>query len=257
MCESMLGLYPIEAEIDKRKLMFFGKICNLGVNILSKRIFLYRIYDLIANEGKQVSGFVRDIWKILLKYDLINYLQIFLNEARFPTKGAWKTIVRQSIHNFQSIAWTTRTETDRDFKMFRNLHHNITPAKIYKFDFSFDEIRLIKFVAKLWTVTPLPSQQICALCEKTYHDPFQHAVLCCPATEHIRDTFFNCIVNEFDVHLYYEITHMCNYDLYLMLLGGFPTTVLNDQHDQKSFICICAKFLCEASAYFSKATALT
>jgi hypothetical protein len=47
----MLGIYPIEAEIDKRKLMFFGKLCNLGLGTLSKK-FLYRLHDFIANEGK-------------------------------------------------------------------------------------------------------------------------------------------------------------------------------------------------------------
>lgn len=82
----MLGIYPIETEIDKRKLVFFGKLCNFETNVLSKQIFLYRLQDFIINEGKQVSGFLQDIWQILLKYDLLNYLQIFLNEAKFPGK---------------------------------------------------------------------------------------------------------------------------------------------------------------------------
>jgi hypothetical protein len=50
----MLGVYPIEAEIYKRKLMFFGKLCNLGLGTLSKQIFLHRLHDFIA---KAISCF--------------------------------------------------------------------------------------------------------------------------------------------------------------------------------------------------------
>jgi hypothetical protein len=184
----------------------------------------------------------------------MNYLQSFVNETKFPRKFTWKNIIRQSIHNYQLESWLNRTETDRDFFMFRDLHHSITPARIYKFDFSFDDMKFIKFVAKLWTVTPLESLKTCTLCNKVYNDPFQHATLWCNDTEHIRDTFFNCIVNEFDVHLYQELTNMCDYDLYVTLLGGHPTTVLTDQHDQKTFLCLCARFICKASAFFSRAT---
>jgi hypothetical protein len=82
----MLGVYPIEAEIDKRKLMLFDKLCNLGQGTLSKQIFLYRLHDFIANEGKERSKFIRDIWQILLKYNIMNYLQSFVNQTQFPKK---------------------------------------------------------------------------------------------------------------------------------------------------------------------------
>ena len=36
---------------------------------------------------------------------------------------------------------------------------------------------------------------------------------------------------------------MCDYDLYLTLLGGHPTETLNDQYEQKEFIFLCAKEL--------------
>jgi hypothetical protein len=181
----MLGVYPIEAEIDKRKLMFFGKLCNLGLGTLSKQIFLYRLHDFIASvsDGKQISGFIRDIWQMLLKYNLMNYLQSFVNETKFPRKFSWKNIIRQSIHNYQLESWLNRTETDRDFLMFRDLHHSITPARIYKFDFSFDDIKFIKFVAKLWTVIPLEILKTCTLCNEVYNDPIQHATLWCNDTD--------------------------------------------------------------------------
>jgi hypothetical protein len=75
MCESMLGLYPIILEIDKRKLVFFGKLCKLDTDCLSKNIFLYRLYGLLQGDVKSLSGFLKDIYEILIKYNLIQYLK--------------------------------------------------------------------------------------------------------------------------------------------------------------------------------------
>lgn len=50
-CEIMLGIYPIVSEIDKRKLLFFGKICKLDTVCLTRNMFLAELYDLINNDG--------------------------------------------------------------------------------------------------------------------------------------------------------------------------------------------------------------
>ena len=56
MCESMRGMLSITCEIDKRKLLFSGKVCKLDCNYLTKAIFLTRLYDFIQNNGKQFTG---------------------------------------------------------------------------------------------------------------------------------------------------------------------------------------------------------
>ena len=65
----LLGAFPIEAELDKRKLTFLGQLCRLESDCASKSIFLLRVcsyqYDLTQ------LGFIADVVKLLHKYDLL------------------------------------------------------------------------------------------------------------------------------------------------------------------------------------------
>lgn len=44
MCESLVGLRFIILEIDKKKLLFFEKLCNFFYDILVKKIFFFRLF---------------------------------------------------------------------------------------------------------------------------------------------------------------------------------------------------------------------
>lgn len=77
----------------------------------------------------------------------------------------------------------------------------------------------------------------------------------CPFTCYIRNSFYDNLVNNFDVHLYVELIHLNEDTLYYILLGGIePTTVL-EEHEKKDFICFCAKFVFGAIAFFNRAMA--
>lgn len=45
ICESFFDVLTIDAEIDARKLLFFGRLCRLSSNALTKKIFLTRFYS--------------------------------------------------------------------------------------------------------------------------------------------------------------------------------------------------------------------
>jgi hypothetical protein len=45
----------------------------------------------------------------LLKYNIMNYLQSFVNQTQFPKKITWKNIIRRSIHKYQFESWLNRT----------------------------------------------------------------------------------------------------------------------------------------------------
>lgn len=47
MAESLCNLFPINGEISKRKLLFFGKLCNMDCSILSKKIFITRLHEFV------------------------------------------------------------------------------------------------------------------------------------------------------------------------------------------------------------------
>lgn len=114
-------------------------------------------------------------------------------------------------------------------------------------------VPFIRLLAKLWTIPPVYIDQNCRICQCTYSNQFQHAVLGFLSTAFIRDSFYNSLINNFDVRLYVELSQLRDDVLYYILLGGFEPTTLLDKESKKEFICICAKFVCSASACYNRA----
>ena len=70
ICESMLGLADITREMDRRKLLFFGRLCNLDPQSNTKSIFRFRLFDFISKQGSShmSKGFINDIVGLLNRY---------------------------------------------------------------------------------------------------------------------------------------------------------------------------------------------
>ena len=96
---NLLGCKPLEYEIDKRKLIFFGQLCRHSVNHFSRDIFYFRLMHYITNTNRQ-KGFFHDISRILHKYSLDGAIENFFNTGSFPTKETWKHIIKTKINSF-------------------------------------------------------------------------------------------------------------------------------------------------------------
>lgn len=55
---------PIDAEIYTRKLLFFGRLCQLSSNTLAKKIFLKRLYSFLYDLARTQFGFIPEILQI-------------------------------------------------------------------------------------------------------------------------------------------------------------------------------------------------
>ena len=62
---SLLGIFPIEIDIDFRKLTLFGQFCRFNSNIWVKIVFLNRIPSYIAKCNHKQEGFVPDFVRLL------------------------------------------------------------------------------------------------------------------------------------------------------------------------------------------------
>ena len=89
MCENLLDLLPITAEIDIKKLQFFGRLCELNATYLTKRIFITRLFSYLFNAGTKHYGFIQDIIPILSKYNLHQVLTEYLTSGFFLNKSEW------------------------------------------------------------------------------------------------------------------------------------------------------------------------
>ena len=73
----LLAKFPIEGEIDLRKLIIFGQLCRLNSNFWVKTMFLSRLKSFKINPSKQ-TGFIVEIDKMLQKYQLSHILSPYL-----------------------------------------------------------------------------------------------------------------------------------------------------------------------------------
>ena len=101
MCESLVGLRPITSEIDKKKLLFFEKLCNFSHDILVKKIFLFRLFTYLNDKQDKSFGYVKDIFSILHKYSLEQYLTSYLETGIFPSKTEWKKMIKSEIFRYE------------------------------------------------------------------------------------------------------------------------------------------------------------
>ena len=84
---SLVGIFPIEMDIDFRKLTLFGQFCRLNSNIWVKTVFLNRLTSYIAKCNHKQEGFVPDAVRLLEKYQLIDILYTHIENRTFPLHG--------------------------------------------------------------------------------------------------------------------------------------------------------------------------
>ena len=179
MCQSLVGLHPIISVIEKRKLHFLLKLgCTLDDSFLTKRIFLFQLFSYMIDNDRIHYGFIPDIFDILIKYHLHNYLLDYLYEGSFPCKGQWKNIVDNAVDLVQSNEWTSRISSDSDFDRFTNIHNSVEIFKYLRYARSSSEIRNFYFILKIIT-----DQKLCVVCNREITDVYVHACCNCTTTE--------------------------------------------------------------------------
>ena len=91
---SLLGIYPIENEIDFKKLILFGQLCRLDSSVWLKNVFLFRLFSYMTYADRQ-SGFIPNIIRLLEKYQLRHTVYDFIENSTFPSKYHWKRLINK------------------------------------------------------------------------------------------------------------------------------------------------------------------
>ena len=105
----LLDINTIEDDIDYRKLIFLGQLCNLPHQYCVKEFFIHRLVDYKSNAGS-VKGYFSDIYRILGKYSLLEYLKTFESDGVFMSKSAWKRVVRENMKFYSDMQLQLKTE---------------------------------------------------------------------------------------------------------------------------------------------------
>ena len=90
----LLGISSIEAYIDLQKLNFLGILCHADTTFMVKYLFTFRLHQYRLKSRATQKGFVTDVFRILRKYSLETYINIYVLSGTFPTKAEWKRLCK-------------------------------------------------------------------------------------------------------------------------------------------------------------------
>ena len=118
ICLSLLGVPPLEFEIDYRKLLFFGQLCRLSSNHITIHVFKNRTKSFLNCSTGHITGYFPHIFALLKKYSLDNYLTLFLDTNNFPSNLSWKSVVKKTVLETANREWESRILSDTNLKDF-------------------------------------------------------------------------------------------------------------------------------------------
>ena len=178
----MLGWLPMRARIEQRKLMFLQKLCTMPSEILSRQIFDIRLNLFMLRGQTNQTGFIPDIWEILRRFELLEFVTTYVANSKFPSKSQWKSLVYQKVSQFYEDEWSQRLQNDSDFNRFKVLHPRLEMSIIWKLPLNKSIASVAFLVSRLWSkVTQQPPNiERCNLCKTATSDIHKHIVSSCP-----------------------------------------------------------------------------
>lgn len=239
-----LHWHTMESIIDCKKLLFLQKLISLDGDYLAKQILLYRIYDYML--GNETKGFVPEIVDILWKYELIEYLYIYIKGGQFMDKIPWKYTVKSCVDQYvrgqQENSLRDKGDTVYAIQVLNSPHMNLyNIAKLYpKHRFQ------IQSIVRLCTYPILIEGVCCCLCTETVHDRVKHLICDCPVLTQPRQTMWDNVTDVMGTRLSSELYNMDETDLICILLGKYWASVEVEQENEKlyeQFIIAISQFL--------------
>ena len=180
ICLPMVGCANIEAYIDKKKLLFLRRLIVSPFTSRVRDLAFYRCSSTLLLDN--TTGFFKNILGILEKYNLLEYLQNFMQSGTFPTKGCWKNIVKSRISTVQQQLWLDRIDNNSEFRRFKKIHKELfKTCNIWNAAMLFPEIlHKFAFLARLCTLVPKSIQvdpYKCKHCQMQIYDELEHFFL--------------------------------------------------------------------------------
>lgn len=174
---------------------------------------------------KNQLGFAPEIWKVLKKFNLEEYLHNYLANAVFPSKFAWKTIVKRKIRDFYETAWHERLNTDDDFARFRRVHTNLSLSNIWTVSHEKASAHAIFIAAKLCATTPRNNEF--TQCHTASSDINKHIITACSMFTQHRETFIRFVTKHVNPNIGNLLRQIDLESLYSVFLGAKTQTCLN------------------------------
>lgn len=231
---SLIGLNPIESEIDYKKLVFLGQLCRLPGAHRVKEIFIHRLVHFNESPAKKL-GFLPDIYRILNKYSITHILDEYKQTGSFPNKLSWKKLVRKKINALYRDELLTRISTSEPVSRISKVHANIPLCPHVFWIFCKECPRYKKYVYVAVRLIGLMFcgkwSSMCQRCGEKSSSPTDHILLFCPSNNAFRSVLWRKLIARFGFDFYIKFISLSASDQVNSLLSGC-CDLLYDESDR-------------------------
>ena len=193
ICLASLGVTSMENIIDKTKLIFLRRLCIAPLHFSVKSLFLKRLLCFKYDVSPTYKGFIADIMRIVNKYDLMKYIELYTSEGYFVGKGIWKHIVNRSIMKHYKEQWSTAVSNDQLCARFISIHGSCCgPLLLWSAATRFpNKLKELSFLVRLCVTTH--DRQVCDLCALNCNDFTTHLFCDCKTMASNREHFLDYV----------------------------------------------------------------
>ena len=220
ICLASLGATNIEGFIDKAKLIFLRRLCTAPIHTCVKSLFLNRLVHYQNNVSLANAGFIHDVMRIVNKYCLSNYIDLYISDGYFVPKTIWKHIVNRSIRSHHCEQWSASTSNDLACKRFVSIHNSCNePLVLWSATLRFPhKLCELSFLVQLCVSTH--NRPVCELCSLPCNDFVIHFFCVCKKMTSNREHFWDFISRNYDINLEIELFNKSDDDFVVSMLGG-------------------------------------
>ena len=240
LVRSMVKQPSIRAIIDSKKMRF---LCSLiHSNGITKSVFVNRLYDNIMSISN--TGFVPEVYTILNRYDLTQFLLTYVCGGEFPTKHCWKSIVKEAVFKYESQTCYQALSEKADVATYLS----VMKENLYKKAFPYYAVTMkdhtYRHLLKLAKMISLPTmdETTCSLCSNIYDNVTLHIIMYCTALNKCRDQLWDDIVNVLGVVPTVDLWSKCEEDILIIIMGGYWSP-LRDPITRQEFLSILNKYV--------------
>lgn len=236
-CISNIGLWTIEGLIDKYKLLFFGRLCRAKHNSTHKQLFNFRLSQILTGDFDETSV-TYDFVRTLIKYDMMPFLENFLEDAYIPDKRLWSKVTNQSIEISEENKWKASVERRPELNRFYKIHNSLTEHRLLRLASKNPQLN-----SKLLVMVKMGAMAVkegqCSLCNRYDVDIVKHLILSCEKLLEMRNRMFYSIVDLLPVQESVRLFLQDDDDVLVTLLGGITeyTETLESEMWEKLMYC--------------------
>ena len=219
-----LGLWSMQATIDKLKIIYLGRLCRTKSNNYVKTLFFFRIAQY-RHDTVHRTSVIHSLLETTAKYDLIDYVYAYTTDGYFPNKTVWNRITCENIQTHEENNWNDSLIAKPELSRFHSIHERLATHRLWNVcEMGNLSIKPIYALVKLGVI-PISSGQ-CSFCDVEDDDIVRHQILKCNNLVRQRNTMYEHLFDNLSLSDYMKFED-CESDTELLvtLLGGITKLV--------------------------------